>query len=329
MADGKKDGEEFALGCGTLLMLLIGSCAIWAIVTTPSSKQTTAATQVVLWSGEDGAPVTPLSTLQKGAHIKAYDTSDDEKWVRISEYAEATSQAEWIRADHVADASPEETMYVSARRLNVRARPTTEAETNEQLEQGEEVTIFEITSDGWARISSLEGVPGQRTADWIFAKHLSPDPVEPLKPVQTADKQEAQTPEKQEIYISSVVDAVCGTLIDQGLVTECYSDLNVTTANWMVVRLNISVAEASSLCHGIVRNVTKLAKNVGAKDRREWQVRVYTPFTGEHPIATCWMYRQSNFDPRLTWPAARLLTAMMCFHGARSTSLSDTIFQSF
>lgn len=192
MADGKKGGEEFSLGCGTLLMLLIGSCAIWAIVTPPSSKQTTAATQVVLWSGEDSASVTPLSTLQKGAHIKAYDTSDDEKWVRISEYAEATSQAEWIRADHIANASPKETMYVSARRLNVRTRPTTEAETNEQLEQGDEVTIFEVTPGGWARISSLEGMPGKRTADWVFAKHLSSDPVEPPKPVQTADKQKAQ-----------------------------------------------------------------------------------------------------------------------------------------
>ena len=293
MADGKKgnEAEEFSLGCGTLLLLLIGSCAIWAIFTTPSSKQTTAATQVLLWSGEDGAPVTPLFTLQKGAHIEMYDTSDDEKWVRISEYVEETSQAEWIRADHVADASPRETMYVSARRLNVRIRPTTEAETSEQLEQGDEVTIFEFTPDGWARISSLNGLPGQRTADWVFAQYLSPEPVQPARPVQKAATQKAQKAEKREVYISSVVDAVCGSFIDQGIVTECHSDLNFTTANWMVVRGHVSVAEADSVCRAFVQGVRTAAERVGAKARREWQVRVHTPFTGEHPIATCWMYR--------------------------------------
>ena len=297
MADGKKgnEAEEFTLGCGGILLILfVGSCTIWNIFFAPASKQskqTTAETQVVLWSGEDGAPLTPLFTLQEGAHIEMYDTSDDEEWVRISGYKAATSQAEWVRADHAADASPRETMYVSARRLNVRIRPSMKAETNEQLEQGDEVTIFEVTPEGWARISSLNGVPGQRTADWVFAQYLSPGPIERARPVQKADTQKAQPAEKQEVYISRVVDVVCGNLIDQGIVTECYSDLNFTTANWMVVRGDVSVVEANSVCHAFVQGVRTLAGKVGAKAHSEWQVRVYTPFTGEHPIATCWMYR--------------------------------------
>lgn len=300
MADGRKNAEGDAyIGCGTVLFFFIVFCIVWASFFAPSNKQTTTVTQIVLWSGEEEDSFVPLSTLQEGAHIETYETSDNEEWVRISEYTERPSkeqsykksQAEWVRADHVTDASSKETRYVSARKLNVRISPTTEADTKEQLEQGEEVEIFEVTPDGWVRISKQKGVPGERTADWVFAKHLSPEPVEPPKPVQTAGKRKAQTPAKQEIYISSVVDAVCGTLIDQGIATECHSALNFTTANWMVVRGHTSVAEASSVCHAVVDGVTKLAKNIGAKARSEWQVRIHTPFTGDHPIATCWMYR--------------------------------------
>ena len=310
MTDAKKNTEEDigcgSIGCGTIILLFI----IWGIFFAPSqpdNKQTTMTTQIVLWSGEEGDSVVPLSTLQEDAHIETYETSDNEEWVRISEYTEQPSkehsdkksQAEWVRADHVTDASSKETMYVSARKLNVRISPTTEAGTKEQLEQGKEVEIFEVTPDGWARISKQKGQPGERTADWVFAKYLSSKPVEPPKPVQT---KKDTAPKKQDVPVSDVVYVMCHGIKQKWGAEECYPDLNLSKPNWMVIRIDTSTegwlgpdwneAElARIVCQGAVQGVTSLAKRRGAKAHKEWQVRIHTPFTGDHPIATCWMYR--------------------------------------
>lgn len=147
--------------------------------------------------------------------------------------------------------------------------------------------IFEVTLDGWMRISKQEGVPGKRTADWVFAKHLSSEPVEPPKPSPTPKP----TPAKREVSVLDVIGGACRGLIDQGIVTECYYDINMTTANWVVVRGHVSVSEAGPVCQAVVTGMRRLAEKFKVKALGEWQVRVYTPFTGDHPIATCWMYR--------------------------------------
>ena len=275
------------MGCGLLLFLFIMGGVIWAALFSPSNKQTTTSTQIILWSGEEEDDVVPLSMLQKGAHIRAYGTSDDEEWERISEYTDGTSQAEWVLFDHITDASVKETRYVSARKLNVRAAPTTEAETREPLEQGEEVTIFETTPDGWARISPLEGVPGDRTARWVFTEYLSPERVKPPKPAPAPKP----APTKREVSVLDVISGACRGLIDQGIVIECDYDINMTTANWVVVRGHVSVSEAGPVCQAVVTGMRRLAEKFKAKALGEWQVRVYTPFTGDHPVATCWLYR--------------------------------------
>ena len=94
------------------------------------------------------------------------------------------------------------------------------------------------------------------------------------------------------VYVATVVDHVCQTLLREQVATECYADRNFfSEAHWMVVYGLFLASEAPTICQRIARSTYDLARKADAKPVREWQVRIHTPYTGAHPIATCWMYR--------------------------------------
>jgi hypothetical protein len=74
--------------------------------------------------------------------------------------------------------------------------------------------------------------------------------------------------------------AVCRALTNSGA-TEC--ELTVFSQA-IDVRVNVSAADAPILCKGIVELVRK---QTTAFSGSEWQIRVFSPFSGDHPLAAC------------------------------------------
>ena len=94
------------------------------------------------------------------------------------------------------------------------------------------------------------------------------------------------------MYVATIVDHVCHTLLREQAATECYADMNFfSEAHWMVVYGLFLESEAQTMCQTIARGVYDLAEKANAKPVRGWQVRIHTPYTGAHPLAACWMYR--------------------------------------
>lgn len=107
-----------------------------------------------------------------------------------------------------------------------------------------------------------------------------------VKPPTPAPKPEPR------VYVATIVDHVCRTLLREQVATECYADRNFfSEAHWMVVYGLFLASEAPTICQRIARSTYDLARKANANPVREWQVRIHTPYTGAHPIATCWMYR--------------------------------------
>lgn len=77
-------------------------------------------------------------------------------------------------------------------------------------------------------------------------------------------------------------DAVrlCSAIEKTGMSTEC------TTSGYhraVDVRMHTSAAEAQKICGGVVDVAAKQAFNFAGK----WKLRIFSPYSGEHPIAVC------------------------------------------
>jgi hypothetical protein len=80
----------------------------------------------------------------------------------------------------------------------------------------------------------------------------------------------------------AVDDAIklCRAMEITGLSTEC------TTSGYrqsVDVRFNTSAAEAQKICAGMVDVAAKEGLSFGGK----WKLRIFSPFSGDHPIAVC------------------------------------------
>ena len=173
--------------------------------------------------------------------------------------------------------------WVAVDTLNVSSGPTTDATVTRQVTQGETVKVLETTPEGWARISS--GQP----AEWVFAAHLSRKrvPAPPAPPTPLAPKQ------KPRVYVAAVVDQVCRILLDETTqVTQCYAETVPSDPSYrMVIHGRFSANGAHVMCQETAREVGALAERLKAKPVLKWRVQVHFPYTGDHPLAACWMYR--------------------------------------
>ena len=97
---------------------------------------------------------------------------------------------------------------------------------------------------------------------------------------------------KPRVYVAAVVDQVCRVLLREQVATECYVDMEyASVTHRMVIYGLFGDAEARTICPMLVRQVSDLATRAQAQPAGRWQVRIHTPYTGAHPVATCWMYR--------------------------------------
>ena len=74
--------------------------------------------------------------------------------------------------------------------------------------------------------------------------------------------------------------AVCSALKNSGA-TEC--ELTVFSQA-IDARVNVSASDAAVLCKGIT---VLVRQQTTAFNGTEWQIRVFSPFSGDHPLATC------------------------------------------
>jgi hypothetical protein len=73
---------------------------------------------------------------------------------------------------------------------------------------------------------------------------------------------------------------LCGVLESQGVSTEC----RVNTGEYSVdARIPMAVAEARKFCWSARDALAK--KQMDFEGR--WKLRIFSPFSGEHPIAVC------------------------------------------
>ncbi len=165
--------------------------------------------------------------------------------------------------------------WVAVDVLNVRSSPTTDATVTRHVTRGETVKVWEITPEGWARVSS--GQP----AEWVFAEHLS------SKRVPTPPKQ------KRRVYVTAVVDQVCRILLTETTqVTQCYTETVPSDPSYrMVIHGQFSANGAQVMCQETAHQVGDLADRLNANPVLPWRVQVHSPYTGDHPLAACWMYR--------------------------------------
>ncbi len=81
---------------------------------------------------------------------------------------------------------------------------------------------------------------------------------------------------------SPVEDAfkVCQAFTNTGLTTECDVGGFESTID---VRMDMNSEEARKTCIGAVELVSKKIQSLSGR----WKLRIFSPYSGEHPIATC------------------------------------------
>ena len=106
-------------------------------------------------------------------------------------------------------------------------------------------------------------------------------------PVQEQATEEPPQQATERFHITDVVLTVCKLMEPQGLVTECTLDINMFEDNWMVVYGRFQESEVDVMCAVVAETVAKVAAGQNATVLSPWQVRMHTPWTGEHPLAVC------------------------------------------
>jgi len=72
--------------------------------------------------------------------------------------------------------------------------------------------------------------------------------------------------------------ALCRVLDSTGMLSEKCSVSGLDAA--VDIRVNMVPAEARDLC-------LKVGNSLGGEFGGRWQMRIYSPYSGEHPIASC------------------------------------------
>jgi hypothetical protein len=72
---------------------------------------------------------------------------------------------------------------------------------------------------------------------------------------------------------------VCDTFKRTGMITEC----SLSTPRLIDVRMNTTPSEAQKIC---VKTVEAMSQQPN-KLTPQWQLRIFSPFSGDHPIAVC------------------------------------------
>ena len=87
----------------------------------------------------------------------------------------------------------------------------------------------------------------------------------------------------QAVHEQSVVDdayKVCKAMTNTGLVSECTVHGFGRTVD---VRIDTSGAEARKICAESSSMISKMTPRFAG----QWQLQIFSPFSGEHPIAVC------------------------------------------
>lgn len=88
---------------------------------------------------------------------------------------------------------------------------------------------------------------------------------------------------KSENPIAQAIDdayRVCTALNNTGLTSECQ------VKGWghtIDVRIDTTGIEARKICDGAVKTISQMTRNF----KSEWKLRIYSPFSEDHPLAVC------------------------------------------
>jgi hypothetical protein len=72
---------------------------------------------------------------------------------------------------------------------------------------------------------------------------------------------------------------VCTAFRSTGMVTEC----SLIAGRLIDVRMNTTASEAQTICVKTVEAVSQQTKKLAP----QWQLRIFSPYSGDHPIAVC------------------------------------------
>jgi hypothetical protein len=72
---------------------------------------------------------------------------------------------------------------------------------------------------------------------------------------------------------------VCDTFKRTGMITEC----SLSTPRLIDVRMNTTPGEAQNICVKTVEAISQHTQKLAPK----WQLRIFSPYSGDHPIAVC------------------------------------------
>jgi hypothetical protein len=93
---------------------------------------------------------------------------------------------------------------------------------------------------------------------------------------------------------------VCDVFRNTGMVTEC----SLGTPRLINVRMNTTPSEAQKICVMSVEAVSQQATKLTS----QWQLRIFSPFSGDHPIAVC-RFKQTAPMTHTTLPSPPQVTS--------------------
>jgi hypothetical protein len=76
---------------------------------------------------------------------------------------------------------------------------------------------------------------------------------------------------------------VCEAVKNTGMASECDVNVSISGGSNIDVRVDTNAHEAKNMCLGMVSLLAK--KTTGFNGA--WHLRIFSPFSGEHPLATC------------------------------------------
>ena len=100
-------------------------------------------------------------------------------------------------------------------------------------------------------------------------------------------------PAQERRLVMAVVQEVCKMLLNETTqVTACRAETVASDPSYrMVIHGRFSANGAHVMCQETAREVAALADRLNANPFLPWRVQVHSPYTGDHPLAACWMYR--------------------------------------
>ena len=100
-------------------------------------------------------------------------------------------------------------------------------------------------------------------------------------------------PAQERRLVMDVVQEVCKILLNETTqVTACQAETMASGPHYqMVIHGRFSAHGAQVMCQETAREVSHLANRLNADPVLPWHVHIHTPYTGNHPLVRCRMYR--------------------------------------